>query len=140
MVCPLFLLMTEPYIIRLNGPWELTSTEKQQPERMKLPAAWPQILHAASEGPVTLCRWFNRPTGIDDGSQVQLHLIDLPFQGEAWIDEASLGEFPMAPKHEVDIKSHLTGRCCLTVEIKQLAPLEKTIPTPQISLAILPAH
>lgn len=132
--------MTEPYIIRLNGPWEMTIDAQQAPKRVKLPANWPQILQAAREGTVVLKRWFHRPTGIDDGSQVQLHLIDLPFLAEAWIDDASLGEVVAMQKHAIDVKSHLAARCCLTIEIKQLAPLEKTIPTPQISLAILPAR
>lgn len=133
-----FFIMTEPYIIRLNGPWEMTVDALDSSQRVKLPASWPQVLKAASDGKVVLKRWFNRPTGIDDGSQVHLQMVDMPFQGEAWIDDASLGEFPSSPKHAVDIKQHLNGRCCLTVEIKQLALLEKTIPTPQISLAILP--
>ncbi|MBA2116361.1 hypothetical protein [Bremerella alba] len=132
--------MTEPHLIRLNGPWEMTIDAQGEPTRVKLPAAWPQIFQAASGGAVVLKRWFHRPTGIDDGSQVQLQLVDLPFQGSAWINGASLGEFPALQKHIVDVKSHLIMRCCLTISIKTLAPLEKTIPTPQISLAILPAH
>lgn len=132
--------MTEPYIIRLNGPWEIATGDQQEPERVKLPGSWPQILAAAGSRPVVLKRWFHRPTGIDDGSQVQLHLIDLPFAGEAWIDDASIGQFAAMPKHAIDIKRHLGPRCCLTIEIKELAPLEQTIPTPQFSLAILPAH
>ncbi|MEW4564104.1 hypothetical protein AB1K70_16320 [Bremerella sp. JC770] len=132
--------MTEPYIIRLNGPWEMTAAAQTEPTRVKLPAAWSQVLQAACEDEITLKRWFHRPTGIDDGSQVELHLIDIPFHGQAWIDDASLGEFPATARHTVDIKSHLSARCCLSVAIKQLAPLERTIPTPQISLAILPAR
>ncbi|WP_144970967.1 hypothetical protein [Bremerella volcania] len=116
----------------------MTAGSQDEPKRVKLPASWPQILQTAGEGTVVLRRWFHRPTGIDDGSQVQLHLIDLPFLAEAWIDDASLGEFSAAQKHAVEVKSHLNARCCLTVEIKELVPLEKSIPTPQISLAILP--
>lgn len=130
--------MTEPYIIRLNGPWEMTAGDQHESDRVKLPGAWPQILTAASQGTVILKRWFHRPTGIDDGSQVQLHLIDLPFAGEAWIEDVSLGQFAAMPQQTIDIKQHLGTRCCLTIEIQKLAPLEKTIPTPQVSLAILP--
>jgi len=129
-----------PHIIRLNGPWEMTAGDQDEPQRVKLPGSWPQILHAAQEGTVVLKRWFHRPTGIDDGSQVQLHLTDLPFSGEVWIDDTSLGEVTANQQPPIDIKSHLAARCCLTFEINQLAPLEKTIPTPQISLAILPAR
>jgi len=132
--------MTEPYIIRLNGPWEMTAAAQTESTRVKLPAAWPQVLQTARDDAVVLKRWFHRPTGIDDGSQVELHLIDIPFEGQAWIDDASLGEFPATARHTVDIKSYLSARCCLRVAIKQLAPLEQTIPTPQISLAILPVR
>lgn len=132
--------MTEPYIIRLNGPWEMSIDAQQQPLRVKLPGSWPQILQTASEQAVVLQRWFHRPTGIDDGSQVQLHLIDLPFAGSARLDDTSLGEFPASQHHAIDVKSHLAARNCLTITIKTLAPLEKSIPTPQVSLAILPAR
>lgn len=139
-MCPLFLLMTEPYIIRLNGPWEMTIAAQEEPTRVKLPGTWPQILQTASEQAVTLKRWFHRPTGIDDGSQVQLHLVDLPFAGSVSIDDTSLGEFPVGQKHAIDVKGYLGARNCLTITIKAIAPLEKSIPTPQISLAILPAR
>ncbi|PQO39077.1 hypothetical protein C5Y96_04230 [Blastopirellula marina] len=130
--------MTEPYIIRLNGPWEMASDAQNEPLRVKLPGSWPQILLTAKEQAVVLRRWFHRPTGIDDGSRVQLHLIDLPFAGSAQIDETSLGEFPVSQQHAMNVKEHLATRSRLTITIKTLAPLEKTIPTPQISLAILP--
>lgn len=128
------------HIIRLNGPWEMTVGAQAEPTRVKLPGSWPQILQAASEGACVLQRWFHRPTGIDDGSQVQLQLTDLPFQGSLEINDASLGDFPALRKHAVDVKGHLTARCCLTITIETLAPLEQSIPTPQISLAILPAR
>jgi len=132
--------MTEPYHIRLNGPWEMTSDSQAEPIRVKLPKAWPQILQAASAETVTLMRWFHRPTGIDDGSQVELHLSDLPFAGGAWINDVSLGQFSAKPQHAIDVHQHVTERSCLTIAIEELAPLETSIPTPQISLAILPAR
>ena len=138
-MCSLFLLsMTEPHTIRLNGPWEMIAGVPDEPTRVKLPAAWPQIIQAARSSSIVLQRWFHRPTGIDDGSVVQLKLAELPFSGSISLNDTSLGMFPAQKEHALDVGDHLTDRCCLTISVGEVAELSETIPTPQISLAILP--
>ncbi len=108
--------------------------------RVKLPKQWPEIISASQEGPVLLQRWFHRPTGIDDGSRVELVLIDLPFSGSVSVNDRSLGQFSAHQPHALSVGEHLTERCCLTLSVEQLADLENSIPIPQISLAIHPPN
>lgn len=130
--------MPNPHTIRLNGPWEMIAGLPDEPERVHLPKAWPQVVAAAQAGPVVLQRWFHRPTGIDDGSRVDLVLADLPFAGSVSVNEMSLGRFTPHEQHDLSIEAHLTTRCCLTISADQPGELDAKIPTPQISLAIHP--
>ncbi|PQO28310.1 hypothetical protein [Blastopirellula marina] len=131
--------MSNHHTIRLNGPWEMITALPDEPQRVKLPKGWPEIISAAKQGPVLLQRWFHRPTGIDDGSQVELVLIGLPFSGSVSVNDQSLGSFAPFQTHARSVGAHLTERCCLTLSVERLGELEDSIPIPQISLAILPA-
>lgn len=130
--------MTNHHTIRLNGPWEMIAGLSDEPQRVKLPHDWPEIVSASQAGPVMLQRWFHRPTGIDDGSRVELILVDLPFSGSASVNDTSLGPFPAQQEHAIQLGEHLTQRCCLTLSVEQLADLGNAIPVPQITLAIHP--
>ncbi|PQO47763.1 hypothetical protein [Blastopirellula marina] len=130
--------MSQPHTIRLNGPWEMIAGLPDEPERVHLPKGWPQVVAAAQEGPVVLQRWFHRPTGIDDGSRVDLVLADLPFSGSVSVNETSLGRFTPHAKHDLRIEADLTTRCCLTISADRPGELAAKIPTPQVSLAIHP--
>ncbi|GAA4426891.1 hypothetical protein [Bremerella cremea] len=129
----------EPHIIRLNGPWEMLAGLPDEAARVKLPADWPQIVDAVQQGPVVLQRWFHRPTGIDDGSQVQLRLENFPFGGTVSVNDVSLGAFPALEEQAMAIEMHLEVRNCLTITAGTMADLEGITTIPLVSLAILPA-
>ena len=132
--------MNDHHSIRLNGPWEMITGLPDEPQRVKLPKGWPEVISASKDGPVLLQRWFHRPTGIDDGSRVELVLVDMPFSGSVSVNDTSLGQFVANQPHSLSVSEHLTQRCCLTLSVEKLAELEDSIPIPQISLAIHPAN
>ena len=75
--------MNAPHRIRLAGPWERRILDGQETAatpilaRVRMPLSVAEDLGPDFRGSVEYCRYFNRPTGIDESTRLNLVLEDV---------------------------------------------------------------
>jgi len=122
--------MNEPHIIRLRGPWQrkiLTgdsseATAGDESLTVKMPSSWVDDLGANFVGVVCYSRMFNRPTGIDETTDIRVRLRRVVGKATTVrLNGEVVGDI-LWPKDsgEVDVTGQLKPRNCLEVEITSL--------------------
>ncbi len=87
----------EPHRIRLRGPWEWTpSGESPVPARLPFVA----------KTPGTLRRFFNTPTGLEDGTTVRLRVVADPPDPPATLNDRTI-RGPLDGGHDADLTPSL---------------------------------
>lgn len=125
--------MDEPHIIRLRGPWQrrivdgasARQTQEQMREQtatIRMPSSWSEDLGADFVGVVCYERMFNRPTGIDDSTDIRLRLLEVVGKlSTVRLNGEILGriQWPDATI-ELDLAGKLKRRNQLVIEIESL--------------------
>jgi hypothetical protein len=126
--------MTEPHVIRLRGPWELTPLVRltpvdRRPEssasrlpsggKTPVPGDWSGHLGDAFYGTVRYLRRFNSPTHLDLGERVWLVCEAIDPRGTATLNEQPIfaAQNPAGPCAQ-DITDLLRARNRLAIDIE----------------------
>ncbi len=103
-------VLTEPHIIRLAGPWEMGRFDPSGAtdwQRVKLPTVVP------SSHPMSLRRWFHKPTGLSGESIVRVVFKPSPGDFQLFLNDALLGQISAdEPTVSIDLPN-LQARNCL---------------------------
>lgn len=104
------------HIIRLRGPWEIVPLEIRGATslRLMLPGDWCGPLGDYA-GRVQFRRRFHRPTGLSDGSQVQLAIAALPLQRLVLCNDRLLAAGENEERY--DLTHHLENENLLVIEL-----------------------
>lgn len=119
----------EPHIIRLRGPWQRTvlcdereDTSNDAKMTVRMPVSWGNDLGEDFRGKVRYRRMFNRPTGIDELTDIRLRFERLVGNAVILLNQKQLGAIQWPDvTGQFAINGLLEPRNQLDVEIEAVA-------------------
>lgn len=124
--------MNQPHIIRIRGPWQRTVLvasagleELPETATVKMPSSWVDDLGPAFEGTIRYQRHFNKPTGIDDSTPIQIAFDKLVGTAVIQLNGKPLGRLAWPETaHAYDVRGKLEPRNLIDVELTTLTEQE----------------